>query len=32
MTAPAVTIGPQDSVAVAARRMYDRRVKRLPVR
>lgn len=32
MTAPAVTIGPQDSVAVAARRMYDRRVKRLPAR
>lgn len=31
MTTPAVTIGPQDSVAAAARRMYDRRVKRLPV-
>ncbi len=31
MTAPPVTIGPQDSVVAAARRMRDRRVKRLPV-
>jgi len=31
MTAPAVTIGPDASVAEAARLMYDRRVKRLPV-
>jgi CBS domain-containing protein len=31
MTAPAVTVGPEESVATAARRMYDRRVKRLPV-
>jgi CBS domain-containing protein len=31
MTAPAVTIGPAESVAAAARRMHDRRVKRLPV-
>jgi CBS-domain-containing membrane protein len=31
MTAPAVTIGPDASVADAARLMYDRRVKRLPV-
>jgi CBS-domain-containing membrane protein len=31
MTAPGVTVGPQEPVAAAARRMYDRRVKRLPV-
>jgi len=31
MTAPAVTIGPDAPVQEAARRMYDRRVKRLPV-
>jgi CBS domain-containing protein len=31
MTKPPVTIGPQDSVADAARLMHDRRVKRLPV-
>jgi len=31
MSAPAVTIGPEESVATAARRMRDRRVKRLPV-
>jgi CBS-domain-containing membrane protein len=31
MTAPAITIGPDASVAEAARLMYDRRVKRLPV-
>lgn len=31
MTGPAVTIGPDASVAEAARLMYDRRVKRLPV-
>jgi CBS domain-containing protein len=31
MTAPAVTIGPDATVAEAARLMYDRRVKRLPV-
>ena len=31
MTAPAVTVGPDEPVATAARRMYDRRVKRLPV-
>jgi CBS-domain-containing membrane protein len=31
MTAPAVTVGPEELVAAAARRMYDRRVKRLPV-
>jgi CBS domain-containing protein len=31
MTQPAITIGPEASVAVAARLMYDRRVKRLPV-
>lgn len=31
MTAPAVTIGPDALVEEAARRMYDRRVKRLPV-
>jgi CBS-domain-containing membrane protein len=31
MTAPAVTAGPEEPVATAARRMYDRRVKRLPV-
>lgn len=31
MTAPPVTVGPDDSVAHAARLMYDRRVKRLPV-
>lgn len=31
MTVPAVTIGPQAPVAEAARLMYDRRVKRLPV-
>ncbi|HCU94707.1 MAG TPA: hypothetical protein DHU96_19155 [Actinobacteria bacterium] len=31
MSTPAVAIGPQESVATAARRMHDRRVKRLPV-
>jgi CBS domain-containing protein len=31
MTAPAVTIGPKDFVSHAARLMYSRRVKRLPV-
>jgi CBS-domain-containing membrane protein len=31
MTHPAVTIGPDEAVEEAARRMYDRRVKRLPV-
>ena len=31
MTKPAVTVGPDTSVAEAARVMYDRRVKRLPV-
>jgi CBS domain-containing protein len=31
MTSPAVTIGPDASVEEAARVMYDRRVKRLPV-
>ena len=31
MTAPAVTVGPEELVATAARRMYDRDVKRLPV-
>jgi CBS domain-containing protein len=31
MTQPAVTIGPDESVTQAARLMYDRRVKRLPV-
>ena len=31
MTAPAVTIGPQELVAAAARRMHDRGVKQLPV-
>ncbi|HET7516923.1 MAG TPA: CBS domain-containing protein [Actinomycetes bacterium] len=31
MTAPAVTVGPEELVATAARRMYERRVKRLPV-
>jgi CBS domain-containing protein len=31
MTAPAVTAGPEEPVAAAARRMYDRDVKRLPV-
>lgn len=31
MTRPPVTIGPKESVAAAARRMRDRRVKRLPV-
>lgn len=31
MTQPAVTIGPEDSVAEAARRMHDHRVKHLPV-
>jgi CBS domain-containing protein len=31
MTTPPVTIGPDDSVAHAARLMYARRVKRLPV-
>jgi CBS domain-containing protein len=31
MTSPAVTIGPDATVAEAARLMYDRRVKRLPV-
>jgi len=31
MTAPAITIGPDAGVADAARLMYDRKVKRLPV-
>lgn len=31
MTAPAATVGPSDSVSHAARLMYGRRVKRLPV-
>ncbi len=31
MTAPAITIGPDAAVEEAARLMYDRRVKRLPV-
>ena len=31
MTAPAVTVRPEDTVEHAARLMYDRRVKRLPV-
>ena len=31
MTSPAVTIGPDDTVEQAARLMYDRKVKRLPV-
>jgi len=31
MTAPAITIGPDALVEEAARMMYDRRVKRLPV-
>ena len=31
MSRPAVTIGPGESVAAAARRMHDRRLKRLPV-
>jgi CBS domain-containing protein len=31
MTEPAITIGPDATVAEAARLMYDRRVKRLPV-
>jgi CBS domain-containing protein len=31
MTAPAVTVGPDASVAQAARLMYDHKVKRLPV-
>lgn len=31
MTKPAITIGPDASAAAAARLMYDRRVKRLPV-
>jgi len=31
MTTPVVTIGPEDSVADAARLMHDRHVKRLPV-
>jgi CBS-domain-containing membrane protein len=31
MTAPAVTVGPEELVATAARRMHDRRVKRLAV-
>jgi CBS-domain-containing membrane protein len=31
MTSPAVTIGPDDTVEQAARLLYDRRVKRLPV-
>jgi CBS domain-containing protein len=31
MSAPAVTIGPDDSVAGAAKLMHDRHVKRLPV-
>jgi CBS-domain-containing membrane protein len=31
MTRPAITIGPDASAAEAARTMYDRRIKRLPV-
>jgi CBS-domain-containing membrane protein len=31
MTAPAVTVAPEELVAAAARRMHDRQVKRLPV-
>lgn len=31
MSTPVVAIGPDESVATAARRMHDRRVKRLPV-
>jgi CBS domain-containing protein len=31
MTSPAVTIGPDETVEQAARLMYDRKVKRLPV-
>ena len=31
MTAPAVTVRPEDTVEHAARLMYDRKVKRLPV-
>ena len=31
MTAPVVTVAPEDTVEHAARLMYDRRVKRLPV-
>jgi CBS domain-containing protein len=31
MTAPAITVGPDASVAQAARLMYDHKVKRLPV-
>jgi CBS domain-containing protein len=31
MTAPAVTVGPDEPVATAARRMHDRDVKPLPV-
>ena len=31
MTSPAITIGPNDTVEHAARLMYDRKVKRLPV-
>jgi len=31
MTKPAVTIGPQETVAAAAKRMHDHRVKQLPV-
>jgi CBS-domain-containing membrane protein len=31
MSTPAVATGPQESVATAARRMHDHRVKRLPV-
>ena len=31
MTAPAVTAGPEEPIAAAARRMHDRNVKRLPV-
>jgi CBS domain-containing protein len=31
MTQPAVTIGPEDSVAEAARRMHEHRIKHLPV-
>jgi CBS domain-containing protein len=31
MTSPAVTIGPDDTVEHAAKLMYDRKVKRLPV-
>jgi CBS domain-containing protein len=31
MTGPAVTIGPEEAVASAPRRMHDRGVKRLPV-